>query len=153
MRVLRKVALETWPLVDGITWSRIRSSQRSLRKGNSRRADLLDRDESATLLTESFFLDDLVDTDDPFDTEVRRRIDGNGQLSVTSEDLPGVAIFRNLALFLANKCLELGHFPWAWKVAAIKVIPKPCKDDYRGQTTMRGEFLRERDVLEVEMKV
>ncbi|GBO98333.1 hypothetical protein EVAR_84197_1 [Eumeta japonica] len=31
---------------------------------------------------------------------------------------------------MANKCLELGYFPRAWKVAAIKVIPKPGKDDY-----------------------
>ncbi|GBP60477.1 RNA-directed DNA polymerase from mobile element jockey [Eumeta japonica] len=41
-------------------------------------------------------------------------------------------IFRDLGLFLAmaNKCLELGYFPRAWKVAAIKVIPKPGKEDY-----------------------
>ncbi|GBP58884.1 Putative 115 kDa protein in type-1 retrotransposable element R1DM [Eumeta japonica] len=31
---------------------------------------------------------------------------------------------------MANKCLELGYFPRAWKVAAIKVIPKPGKEDY-----------------------
>ncbi|GBP96833.1 hypothetical protein EVAR_85591_1 [Eumeta japonica] len=26
---------------------------------------------------------------------------------------------------MANKCLELGYFPRAWKVATIKVIQKP----------------------------
>ncbi|GBP82869.1 RNA-directed DNA polymerase from mobile element jockey [Eumeta japonica] len=31
---------------------------------------------------------------------------------------------------MANKCLELGYFPWTWKLAAIKVIPKPSKDNY-----------------------
>ncbi|GBP21029.1 Putative 115 kDa protein in type-1 retrotransposable element R1DM [Eumeta japonica] len=31
---------------------------------------------------------------------------------------------------MANKCLELGYFLRAWKVAAIKVIPKPGKDDH-----------------------
>ncbi|GBP00885.1 Retrovirus-related Pol polyprotein from type-1 retrotransposable element R1 [Eumeta japonica] len=31
---------------------------------------------------------------------------------------------------MANKCLELGYFPRAWKVAAIKVILKPGKEDY-----------------------
>ncbi|GBP54089.1 LINE-1 reverse transcriptase homolog [Eumeta japonica] len=40
-------------------------------------------------------------------------------------------IFRNLGLFqvIANKCLELGYFPRSWKLASIKVIPKPSKDD------------------------
>ncbi|GBP26543.1 Putative 115 kDa protein in type-1 retrotransposable element R1DM [Eumeta japonica] len=31
---------------------------------------------------------------------------------------------------MANKCLELRYFPRACKVAAIKVILKPGKDDY-----------------------
>ncbi|GBP97782.1 Putative 115 kDa protein in type-1 retrotransposable element R1DM [Eumeta japonica] len=98
-------------------------------------------DESATLLAETFFPDDRVDTDDPYHTEVRRRTDGSSQPPEASGDLPGVdppftgaeaAIFRDLGLFLAmaNKCLELGYFPRAWKVAAIKVIPKPGKEDY-----------------------
>ncbi|GBP80892.1 RNA-directed DNA polymerase from mobile element jockey [Eumeta japonica] len=33
-------------------------------------------------------------------------------------------------LAVANKCLRLGYSPRAWKVAAIKVIPKPGKDYY-----------------------
>ncbi|GBP46651.1 Putative 115 kDa protein in type-1 retrotransposable element R1DM [Eumeta japonica] len=49
-----------------------------------------------------------------------------------TSDICQAAIFRDLGLFLAmaNKCLELGYFPRAWKVAAIKVIPKPGKEDY-----------------------
>ncbi|GBP64402.1 hypothetical protein EVAR_43179_1 [Eumeta japonica] len=27
-----------------------------------------------------------------------------------------------LFLMMENKCLELGYFSWAWKVAAIKII-------------------------------
>ncbi|GBP90798.1 Putative 115 kDa protein in type-1 retrotransposable element R1DM [Eumeta japonica] len=127
---------------------------------------VLDLNESATLLAENFIPDDRVDTDDPDHTEVRRRTDGGSQPLETSGDLPGVdppfiqaeirnalkafhprkapgidgftsdicqvVIFRYLGLFLAmaNKCLELGYFPRAWKVAAIKVIPKPGKEDY-----------------------
>ncbi|GBP04945.1 Putative 115 kDa protein in type-1 retrotransposable element R1DM [Eumeta japonica] len=47
-------------------------------------------------------------------------------------DICQAAIFQDLGLFptIVNKCLELGHFPWTWKVAAIKVIPKLGKDDY-----------------------
>ncbi|GBP66739.1 Putative 115 kDa protein in type-1 retrotransposable element R1DM [Eumeta japonica] len=49
-----------------------------------------------------------------------------------TSDICQVAIFRDLRLFLAmaNKCLELGYFPRAWKVVTIKVILKPSKDDY-----------------------
>ncbi|GBP77957.1 Probable RNA-directed DNA polymerase from transposon BS [Eumeta japonica] len=130
------------------------------------RDGLLGPNKSATLLTETFFLDDRVDTDYPHHVQVRRQTDADDQPPVTSGDLPGVdppftgaevrnalkafhprkapgideftsdicqaAIFRDLGLFLAmaNKCLELGYFPRAWKVAAIKVIPKPGKDDY-----------------------
>ncbi|GBP45067.1 Stromal interaction molecule homolog [Eumeta japonica] len=49
-----------------------------------------------------------------------------------TSDICQAAIMRDLGLFLAmaNKCLRLGYFPRAWKVAAIKVIPKPGKDDY-----------------------
>ncbi|GBP78752.1 Putative 115 kDa protein in type-1 retrotransposable element R1DM [Eumeta japonica] len=49
-----------------------------------------------------------------------------------TSDICQAAILRDLGLFLAvaNKCLRLGYFPRAWKVAAIKVIPKPGKDDY-----------------------
>ncbi|GBP73990.1 RNA-directed DNA polymerase from mobile element jockey [Eumeta japonica] len=31
---------------------------------------------------------------------------------------------------MVNKSLELGYFPRVYKVAAVKVIPKPGKDDY-----------------------
>ncbi|GBP33038.1 Putative 115 kDa protein in type-1 retrotransposable element R1DM [Eumeta japonica] len=127
---------------------------------------VLGPDQSATLLAETFFPDDRVDTDDPYHTEVRRQTDGSSQPPEASGNLPGVnppftgaeirfalkafhlrkapgidgftsdicqaAIFRDLGLFLAmaNKCLELGYFPRAWKVATIKVIPKPGKEDY-----------------------
>ncbi|GBP23733.1 Putative 115 kDa protein in type-1 retrotransposable element R1DM [Eumeta japonica] len=127
---------------------------------------VLDSNESATLLAQTLFFDDRVDTDDPHYAEVRRQTDGDDQPPVTSKDLPGVdspftgaevrnalkafhprnapdidaftsdicqaVIFQDLRLFLAmaNKCLELEYFPWAWKVAAIKVIPKPDKNDY-----------------------
>ncbi|GBP39696.1 Putative 115 kDa protein in type-1 retrotransposable element R1DM [Eumeta japonica] len=49
-----------------------------------------------------------------------------------TSDICQAAIFRDQGVFLAmaNKCLELGYFPRAWKVVAIKVILKPCKDDY-----------------------
>ncbi|CAK1595525.1 unnamed protein product [Parnassius mnemosyne] len=33
-------------------------------------------------------------------------------------------------LSLANKCLELGHFPTKWKEAVVVVLRKPGKDDY-----------------------
>ncbi|GBP95482.1 Retrovirus-related Pol polyprotein from type-1 retrotransposable element R1 [Eumeta japonica] len=49
-----------------------------------------------------------------------------------TSDICQAAIFWDLRLFLAmaNKCLELRYFHRAWKVAAIKVIPKPGKEDY-----------------------
>ncbi|GBP66485.1 hypothetical protein EVAR_85631_1 [Eumeta japonica] len=46
--------------------------------------------ESAALLTETFFPDDQVDTDDPFHMEVRRRTDGDCLPPMASEDLPGM---------------------------------------------------------------
>ncbi|GBP83129.1 Putative 115 kDa protein in type-1 retrotransposable element R1DM [Eumeta japonica] len=51
---------------------------------------ILGPDESATLLAETFFPDDRVDTDDPYHTEVRRRTDGDSQPPEASEDLPRV---------------------------------------------------------------
>ncbi|KAG6438774.1 hypothetical protein O3G_MSEX000213, partial [Manduca sexta] len=33
-------------------------------------------------------------------------------------------------LALANKCLELGHFPTTWKEATVIVLRKPAKEDY-----------------------
>ncbi|GBP26465.1 Putative 115 kDa protein in type-1 retrotransposable element R1DM [Eumeta japonica] len=167
------------------SWKRFCSAQdgeslwdgiyRVIRKTGKNRKDVLLKtdseqvlgpDESATLLAETFFPDDRVDTDDSCHTEVRRRTDGGSQPPETSGDLPGAdppftgteiknalkafhprkapgidgftsdicqaAIFCDLGLFLAmaNKYLELGYFPRAWKVAAIKVIPKPGKEDY-----------------------
>ncbi|GBP24847.1 Putative 115 kDa protein in type-1 retrotransposable element R1DM [Eumeta japonica] len=61
-----------------------------------------------------------------FNPKKAPRIDG------FTSDICQTAILRDLGLFLAmaNKCLQLGYFPRAWKVATIKVIPKPGKDDY-----------------------
>ncbi|GBP51704.1 Probable RNA-directed DNA polymerase from transposon X-element [Eumeta japonica] len=66
-------------------------------------------DESADLLADTFFPD--------------------GQATASHRTS---AILREPKLFLAvaHKCLRLGYFPRAWKVAVIKVIPKPGKDDY-----------------------
>ncbi|GBP97548.1 Putative 115 kDa protein in type-1 retrotransposable element R1DM [Eumeta japonica] len=142
---------------------------------------VLGPNESATLLAETFFPDDRVDTDYPHHAEVRRQTDGDDRPLLTSGDLPGVdsrftgaevknalkafhprkapgidgfksdicqtAIFRDLGVFLAmaNKCLELGYFPRAWKVAAIKVIPKPDK----GRLCPRPKFYRPIGLLPV----
>ncbi|GBP42626.1 Retrovirus-related Pol polyprotein from type-1 retrotransposable element R1 [Eumeta japonica] len=56
-----------------------------------------------------------------------------------TSDICHAVILRDLGLFLAvaNKCLRLGYFPGAWKKAAIKVIPKPGKDDYSRQKSYR----------------
>ncbi|CAK1593607.1 unnamed protein product [Parnassius mnemosyne] len=35
-----------------------------------------------------------------------------------------------IALSLINQCLKLGYFPTKWKIATIKIIPKPNKEDY-----------------------
>ncbi|GBP88972.1 Retrovirus-related Pol polyprotein from type-1 retrotransposable element R1 [Eumeta japonica] len=51
---------------------------------------VLGPDESTTLLAETFFPDDQVDTDDPYHTEVRRRTNGGSQPPETSGDLHGV---------------------------------------------------------------
>lgn len=37
---------------------------------------------------------------------------------------------KNLLLELYSQCLRFGCFPSIWKVATIKVIPKPAKEDY-----------------------
>ncbi|GBP80052.1 RNA-directed DNA polymerase from mobile element jockey [Eumeta japonica] len=102
-----------------------RSIEGRLRKG-------LQPDESAALLAKPFSLvtrwTPMVRT-----MEIRRRTDGIGcppeALMSCRVDPPLPS--RDLGLFLAvaNKCLRLGYST-AWKVAAIKVIPKPGKDDY-----------------------
>ncbi|GBP32112.1 Coiled-coil and C2 domain-containing protein 1-like [Eumeta japonica] len=51
---------------------------------------VLSPNESATLLAETFFPDDRVDTDYPHHAEVRRQTDGDDRPSATSGDLPGV---------------------------------------------------------------
>ncbi|GBP65861.1 RNA-directed DNA polymerase from mobile element jockey [Eumeta japonica] len=140
------------PQAGGSTWSgnicrlkRFTKGQRQRRRPRSgfalHRTGRACPKESATLLAEIFFPDDRVDTDEPHHADARRQTNGDDRPPITSEDLPGMdppftgaeaAIFRELGLFLAmaNKCLELGYFPRAWKVAAIKVIPKPGKEDY-----------------------
>ncbi|GBP74832.1 Putative 115 kDa protein in type-1 retrotransposable element R1DM [Eumeta japonica] len=94
---------------------------------------VLGLDESATLLAEIFFPDPesiltirIIGKSESKLTRVAPGIDG------FTSDICQAAIFRDLGLFLAmaNKCLELRYFPRAWKVAAIKVIPKPGKEDY-----------------------
>ncbi|GBP00887.1 hypothetical protein EVAR_50159_1 [Eumeta japonica] len=68
-------------------------------------------DESATLLAETFFPDDRVDTDDPYHTEVRRRTDGSSQppeawgSARVDPPLPGL----RLGLLLKHSTLER---PW-----------------------------------------
>ncbi|GBP94925.1 Retrovirus-related Pol polyprotein from type-1 retrotransposable element R1 [Eumeta japonica] len=86
---------------------------------------VLGPNESVTLLAEIFFPDDRVYTDDLY------RMEAPG-IDEFESDKCQAAIFRELGLFLAmaNKCLELGYFPRTWKVAAIKLIPKPEKEDY-----------------------
>ena len=38
---------------------------------------------------------------------------------------------------IMNACLRIGHFPTAWKRAAVKIIPKPGKDDYAAPKSYR----------------
>ncbi|GBP73195.1 Retrovirus-related Pol polyprotein from type-1 retrotransposable element R1 [Eumeta japonica] len=66
------------------------------------------------------------------------RVLGPGIDGFTS-DICQAAIFRDLEFFLAmaNKCLILEYFPWTWKVAAIKVIPKSDKDNYSRPNSYR----------------
>ncbi|GBO99202.1 hypothetical protein EVAR_497_1 [Eumeta japonica] len=47
-------------------------------------------------------------------------------------DIYQAAIFRDLGMFLAmaNKCLELGYFARAWKIAVIKVTLQLEMDEY-----------------------
>ncbi|GBP65853.1 Retrovirus-related Pol polyprotein from type-1 retrotransposable element R1 [Eumeta japonica] len=87
--------------------------------------------ESAVFLMNTFFPDDRVDADDPYHTEAFNPKKGPGIDGFTS-DICQAAILRDLGLFLAmaNKYFQLGYFPRAWKVAAIKMILKPGKDEY-----------------------
>ncbi|GBP13874.1 RNA-directed DNA polymerase from mobile element jockey [Eumeta japonica] len=67
----------------------------------------------------------------------------NKQPPVRPRFSPSAAIFRGLGLFLAmvNKCFELGYFPRVYKVASIKIIPKPGKDDYTRPKSYRPTAL------------
>ncbi|GBP49323.1 hypothetical protein EVAR_27025_1 [Eumeta japonica] len=78
---------------------------------------VLGLDESASLLAETFCPDKRVDTGDPYYMEALA-IDG------FMSDICRTAIFwyLRLSLAIANKCLELEYFLWAWKVAYIKII-------------------------------
>ena len=38
---------------------------------------------------------------------------------------------------LMNRCLKIGHFPSHWKLAVVKILPKPGKDDYSNLTSFR----------------
>ncbi|CAK1585006.1 unnamed protein product [Parnassius mnemosyne] len=58
-----------------------------------------------------------------------KKAPGNDGLTA---DICAAAIKLNPTLFLAvaNKCLELAHFPGKWKEAAVVVLRKPGKEDY-----------------------
>ncbi|CAK1582422.1 unnamed protein product [Parnassius mnemosyne] len=58
-----------------------------------------------------------------------KKAPGNDGLTA---DICAAAINQNPTLFLAvaNKCLELAHFPGKWKEAAVVVLRKPGKEDY-----------------------
>ncbi|CAG9135416.1 unnamed protein product [Plutella xylostella] len=47
-------------------------------------------------------------------------------------DICRAAIGANVNIFLAliNTCLRLGYFPKYWKAAVVKILRKPCKEDY-----------------------
>ncbi|XP_063838171.1 uncharacterized protein LOC135087301 [Ostrinia nubilalis] len=49
------------------------------------------------------------------------------------------AIYQDLDAFLAlaNKCLEIGHFPDIWKEATVVVLRKPGKEDYTNPKAYR----------------
>ncbi|XP_063834856.1 uncharacterized protein LOC135084043 [Ostrinia nubilalis] len=49
------------------------------------------------------------------------------------------AIYQDLDAFLAlaNKCLEIGHFPDTWKEATVVVLRKPGKEDYTNPKSYR----------------
>ena len=48
-----------------------------------------------------------------------------------------IAICPDIYLEIANKCLELGHFPKIWKMAAVVVLRKPGKSDYADPKSYR----------------
>ncbi|GBP97305.1 Retrovirus-related Pol polyprotein from type-1 retrotransposable element R1 [Eumeta japonica] len=83
---------------------------------------VLSPNESATLLAETFFPDDRVDTDYPHHAEVRRQTDGDDRPPATSGDLPGVdPPFTGAESWDTFPGLEGGDH---------KGNPKPGKDDY-----------------------
>ena len=46
-------------------------------------------------------------------------------------------IFPTLVTKLMNRCLHLGHFPTYWKLAIVKILPKPGREDYTVLTSFR----------------
>ena len=46
-------------------------------------------------------------------------------------------IFPTLVTNLMNRCLHLGHFPTYWKLAVVKILPKPGREDYTVLTSFR----------------
>ncbi|CAH2208365.1 jg17305, partial [Pararge aegeria aegeria] len=48
-----------------------------------------------------------------------------------------ISIDPEVYLALANKCLELGHFPKSWKEATVVVLRKPSREDYTNPKSYR----------------
>ena len=46
-------------------------------------------------------------------------------------------LYPVLITALMNRCLKIGHFPSHWKLAVVKILPKPGKDDYLSLTSYR----------------
>ncbi|GBP87864.1 hypothetical protein EVAR_61617_1 [Eumeta japonica] len=118
----RSGASETRPLAGESLWDGI---YRLIRETERNREDVLlqadsgqvlDPEESVTLLAETLFPDDQVDTNDTHHSKVRRRTGG------------GSKICRNRSRSVPSDSqqvpIRLEHFLRAWKVTAVKVIPK-----------------------------
>lgn len=59
----------------------------------------------------------------------------DGLTSDICENCFGVAPLVQLGIF--NLCLRIGYFPSKWKIARIKVIPKPGREDYSAPKSYR----------------
>ena len=112
--------------------------------------------ETADALLNHFFPDDIPDTNRK-QTELRQKMtqtpDTEDDVQFTSDEVidclktmnpnraPGVDnltsniclhFTRKYASFLTsifNRCLSIGHFPTPWKIAQVKILPKPNKTD------------------------
>ncbi|CAK1582710.1 unnamed protein product [Parnassius mnemosyne] len=123
---------------------------------------ILDNEESARMLAETFYPEDLFEADDADNQRIRKiaeEVNAGSQddscdppftiselnyalNSFKSKKAPGgdgftadicrEAISQNPGIYLslANKCLELGHFPIIWKEAVVVVLRKPGREDY-----------------------